>query len=75
MNARTNLGDVLATSESPVKLMRHQQSRPEVDPDVLAEYTNRLREQWGPRHSCVLFNQSHPVASEPIGRRSCGTTR
>ena len=72
MNAGMNLGDVLATSESPVKLMRHQQSRSEVDPDVLAEYPNGLREQWGPRHSCVLFNHSYPVASEPIGDDHAG---
>ncbi|MEO6215604.1 MAG: aminomethyl transferase family protein, partial [Sphingomonas sp.] len=53
-----SLQHLLDTSGDIVKLLRNQQSGPNVYPGVPAEYSNWRNEQQAWANSCVLFNQS-----------------
>ena len=60
--ADRNLQELLDTVESPVDLLRNQQTGPNVYPGVPAEYTNWRDEQQAWQQTCVLFNQSYHMA-------------
>jgi syringate O-demethylase len=54
-----SLEDLLATTESPVELLRNAEAGPNVYPGVPAEFTNWRDEQQAWQQTCVLFNLSY----------------
>jgi syringate O-demethylase len=60
--SRLSLEDLLGTVKSPVELLRHAQTGPNVYPGVPAEFTNWRDEQQAWQKTCVLFNQSYHMA-------------
>jgi glycine cleavage system aminomethyltransferase T len=57
-----SLEDLLATTSSPVALLRNSQAGPNVYPGVPAEFTNWRDEQLAWQRTCVLFDQSFHMA-------------
>lgn len=58
-----NLEEKLATFESPVKMLRNSKIGAYVYPVVPPEFTNWRDEERAWQESCVLFDQSHHMAS------------
>jgi syringate O-demethylase len=61
MNPKS-LEDVLNAAQSPVELLRNQQTGPNAYPGVPGEYSNWRDEQRAWQETCVLFNQSYHMA-------------